>query len=117
MHLRDLSSDIPALRPTSRRLRPLLWGLFLLASIAATDRALAQFSDGAVIVTVPSDNKSETATPALKPPPKRQKTVKPKPKPRAAAKRSRRPVRRRVRNAAADRLRIAVLVNDDPITE
>lgn len=76
--------------------------------------AAAQFGNGAVIVTVPNDE--ETTAPAVTRPPERKKqTTKPRKRPATAKKRKTRPKRRRA--SSADKLKIAVLVNDDPITE
>lgn len=75
--------------------------------------ASAQFSNGAVIVTVPSNNDA-TATPKAAPKPKAKRPTK---KRRTAASRPRRTTPRRTRSTASDQLKIAILVNDDPITE
>lgn len=72
--------------------------------------AAAQFSNGAVIVTVPSPETDATKPRAQ---PRRTQRATPKPKPRRRASSS------RARRAApsVSRLKIAVLVNDDPITQ
>ncbi|MGI9478433.1 MAG: SurA N-terminal domain-containing protein [Hyphomicrobiaceae bacterium] len=75
-------------------------------------QAAAQFGNGAVIVTVPQPN----AAPAAKPKPRtRKKATKPKARRTATKRRQARPSRQR--KTSADRLKIAVLVNDDPITQ
>lgn len=76
----------------------------------------AQFNNGAVIVTVPSTDSDAAPEPTPKAQPKQAKP-KSKPRRRTAAKRPRKPAAPRRRNTAADKLKIAVLVNDDPITQ
>lgn len=74
--------------------------------------AHAQFGNGAVIVTVPSTDSNAAPAKPITPP----KAAKPKRQKRAAVQR-RRPKQTRPRTSQAERLKIAVLVNDDPITE
>ena len=83
-------------------------------SLAAAT-ANAQFSGGGgVIVTVPSAD--DNARPTAKPKTSSKRAAKPKRRRKTAAKRSRRRPSR-PRNPAANKLKIAVIVNDDPITE
>ncbi len=76
--------------------------------------AAAQFGNGAVIVTVPNDEQS-TAPAVINPPVRQKKVTKPKKRRTAATRRKARPKRRRA--SSTEKLTIAVLVNDDPITE
>lgn len=83
--------------------------IILLAALATgiiAHPALAQFGQGAVIVTVPS---SDDAPAPRSTNPTKKKSKKPRRK-RRTAKPPRRP-------SPAEKLKIAVLVNDDPITE
>ncbi|MFT7575317.1 MAG: peptidyl-prolyl cis-trans isomerase SurA [Alphaproteobacteria bacterium] len=88
--------------------------LAILLTTINVEIAHAQFGEGAVIVTVPStDSNVAPAKPLARPPkassqPKRQ---------RKASVRRPRPRRTRPRRAGAEKLKIAVLVNDSPITE
>ena len=88
------------------------------ALMIASPPGFAQFGNGAVIVTVPSssDPSSEQAPPkSTEPAPRSKKTP--------TAKRQSQPTRRRAsaapvtKNSSADKLKIALIVNDDPITE
>ncbi|MBU2534410.1 MAG: SurA N-terminal domain-containing protein, partial [Alphaproteobacteria bacterium] len=84
-------------------------------AMTLSGNATAQFNNGAVIVTVPSSGDTEPSsnTPTPKAPPK----ARPKPKQRSSAKPRPAPRPATAGSTAADKLRIALLVNDDPITE
>ena len=89
------------------------------SAVAGVPAAYAQFNNGAVIVTVPTDNSAPAAKPTEKPTPAlRGSNATPAVRKRRAATR-RRPRRRPapVRRTSADKVKIAILVNDDPITE
>lgn len=117
-----LLSDKPTWN--SKVSQPAAWLMVGIAALLSwtitTLPAAAQFSNGAVIVTVPSDNDEPATKPALSAPPKPRRTTRPAAKPKRSTAR-RRPARRPARAArrtstSADKLKIAVLVNDDPIT-
>ena len=83
--------------------------------VTGSSPAHAQFGNGAVIVTVPSDE--DASAPAARPSPRRTpKTTKPSKREKVTRRRKSAPKRRR-RTTRTDKLSIAVLVNDDPITE
>ena len=95
-----------------------LW-LVALALIALLSSRVthAQFSDGAITVTVPSPGAASPSTSRTPPkaeakPPKRVQ----KRKKRVRKRTVRRTAPRKNTSTAADKLKIAVLVNDDPIT-
>lgn len=116
---RTPSPPTPRPAPISR-CRPRHPGTLTAVLVAATASALlagpasAQFSNGAVIVTVPAPEGSASAKPQSEAQPRRAP-----PKPRAESKPERRasssPPRREA--PSVSKLRIAVLVNDDPITQ
>jgi peptidyl-prolyl cis-trans isomerase SurA len=110
------------------RLRTTSMDLLLAVTLVATglpSAAQAQFSNGAIIVTVPSDEDSasspapttQNAKPTTRTKPRSVAKPKTKPRRRTAATKPRRRQTRPRRNSGADKLKIAILVNDDPITE
>ena len=94
-----------------------------LAVLLCSWPAAAQFNNGAIIVTVPQTESSATkpAQPPKSTPQKRRRTT---PKPRAQRPKTRKPRRTAVRSRGTDtratpgsKVKIVVLVNDDPITQ
>ena len=77
--------------------------------------ASAQFSNGAVIVTVPEPSESTQPQPKAKPQTTRRTPPKSTPKSQPSRRASSSPPRRAA--PSVSRLKIAVLVNDDPITQ
>ncbi len=112
LHFTESLSETPDRTAGSRWLAmPGLATLVFAATVALP--AHAQFSDGAVIVTVPSDPEPEASTrPKSKPKP----AAKPAPRKRASRSARRAPPRARP-TPRASQVKIAVLVNDDPITQ
>jgi len=104
-----LHAELPA-RPLHAKL--LIGLLTAIAVSASSQQVAAQFGNGTVIVTVPQSNNP----PATQRPRSRPKATAPKKSRRAAVKRRRSATARR-RQTSADRLKISVLVNDDPITQ
>lgn len=96
----------PASMPLKSTSGKLITLLVALATGLISQPAVAQFGQGAVIVTVPSedDDPAPTSKAATK-------------KKKKAARRKRRTQKARPRPPSAEKLKIAVLVNDDPITE
>lgn len=89
----------------------------IMAISMSTTAANAQFDNGAIIVTVPSTNDQPAkAAPSRPAAPKKQARPKNTSKP-APAKRPSRTAAASAGNSSSNRLKIAVLVNDDPITE
>ena len=109
---------MPAPPPTRRRRLIAATSVLGLAATCAVllppSSAVAQFSNGAIIVTVPPPATSD-AQPQAQPKaqPRRTPSAKPKPKPQRRASSS--PPRRSA--PSVSQLKIAVLVNDDPITQ
>lgn len=96
-----------------QRRAALLIGLLSAAAATISQPATAQFGNGAVIVTVPQGNEAPPAT-KRQPPTRRQATT---PQKRRAAVKRRRTSPAVRPSTSADKLKIAVLVNDDPITQ
>lgn len=94
----------------------LLWLMaFAITALLSGKAAHAQFSDGAITVTVPSPGAGSSAAPRKTPKATPPKQVEKRTK-RVRRRTARRSAPRKSASTAADKLKIAVLVNDDPIT-